>query len=209
MRRFVKPAVWAAAFLACAGAGAFLAANTDPFPPGVDRPTGTGPTGGTGLTGPSPSPEPVIQRWGGVMRWFSRHDLYVGGSCRSRWQADLRISVGPEGAVDGRAVARPVGTAACDFQQAQEQANRLRFTVRGVFRAGRLRLVIVEVRPSPTGSTDVGGTLVVLPGLRMLLPTELGVTAEGEFSRDRSDGNRGTFSVAGSTRLHCQAACPA
>ena len=43
MRRGVKVAAWAAVFLACAGVGAFIAAHTDPFPPGVDRPSATSP----------------------------------------------------------------------------------------------------------------------------------------------------------------------
>ena len=64
MRRWVKVAAWAAVFLACAGIGAYIAAHTDPFPPGVDRqgespfPTvspSTSPTPGPDLScGPEP-----------------------------------------------------------------------------------------------------------------------------------------------------------
>ena len=43
MRKGVKVAAWVAVFLACAGVGAYVAAHTDPFPPGVDRPGATAP----------------------------------------------------------------------------------------------------------------------------------------------------------------------
>ncbi len=48
MHRVLKVAAWAALFLACAGVGAYIAAHSDPFPPGVDRP-GASPSCGIGL----------------------------------------------------------------------------------------------------------------------------------------------------------------
>jgi hypothetical protein len=50
-RRLLKVAAWAAVFLTCAGIGAFVAAQTDPFPPGVDDP-GLRPTPSTGTDAP-------------------------------------------------------------------------------------------------------------------------------------------------------------
>ena len=38
MPKAVKILLWIGAFLACAGVGAYVAAHTDPFPPGVDDP---------------------------------------------------------------------------------------------------------------------------------------------------------------------------
>ncbi len=207
MRRLVKPAVWTAVFLACAGAGAYLAAHTDPFPPGVDRPTGTGPTG---TTGPSPSPEPIFERWTGTMRTASRHDLYVGGSCRSRWRTELRFAIDPSGAVQGSGVASPVGEASCDFPEAQQQAHRIRMTVVGrLTSTGVLRITFDHVTPAPAGSTDLGGFLVFLPAARLTTGTEQGSTAQLTFDQQRSDGNRGTFVFEGSMRLGCRSGCGA
>jgi hypothetical protein len=206
MRRYVKPAVWTAVFLACAGAGAFLAANTDPFPPGVDRPTGTGPTGGP--TGPSPSPEPVVQRWIGTMPAAARHDLYVGGTCRSRWRTELRLTIRPDGSVSGAGVALPLVDASCDFSQAQRQAGRIRLGVDGTFRSGTLRITFGPVSPVPAGSTDLGGFLGYLSDARLVVPTD----ADAAFSAividdERSDGNRGTYVVEGSFRVRCRSGC--
>jgi hypothetical protein len=207
MRRFVKPAVWAAAFLACAGAGAFLAANTDPFPPGVDRPTGTGPAGGTG---PSPSPEPVMGTWTGVLPAAARHDLYVGGSCRSRWRTELRLTIDPDGSVSGAGVALPVGDASCDFPQAQEQANRIRMAVEGrLAPAGSLRITFEHVTPVPVGSTDLAGFLGFLADARLVLDTRGGSSAALVIHDERDDGNRGTYVVDGAIRVRCRSGCGA
>ena len=49
MRRAVKVLLWIAVFAACFGVGAYVAAHTDPFPPGVDDP---GATAGSGSRPP-------------------------------------------------------------------------------------------------------------------------------------------------------------
>jgi hypothetical protein len=204
MRRFVKPAVWAGVFLACAGAGAFIAANTDPFPPGVDRPTG--PTAAT--TGPTPSPEPADQRWTGRLSTVARHDFYVGGTCRSRWDTDLRLVIDPAGAVTGSGVGRPVGEASCDFPNAQEEARRVRMAVGGrLTLSGVLRIWFDHVTPAPDGSTDLGGFFVFLTGERLVLEAEEGTTAGTSFRTQRDDGNRGTYRFAGSAELVCSSGC--
>ncbi|MFN8232323.1 MAG: hypothetical protein U0V56_02180 [Actinomycetota bacterium] len=208
MGRLVKPAVWTAAFLACAGAGAYLAAHTDPFPPGVDRPTGTGPTGATGPS-PSASPVPVVQRWTGVMPAAARHDLYVGGSCRSRWRTELRLTIEPDGSVGGAGVSLPVGDASCDFPQAQEQADRIRMAVEGrLTRAGSLRVTFEHVTPVPEGSTDLGGFLGFLAQTRIAMAIDTEAAFSATFIDDeRSDGNRGTYVVDGSLRVRCRSGC--
>lgn len=205
MRRFVKPAVWTAVFLACAVAGAVLAANTDPFPPGVDRPTGTGPTG---PTGPSPSPEPVPQRWTGEMPASARHDLYVGGSCRSRWRTELRLTIDPDGSVSGTAVALPASEATCDFPQAQQQARRVRMAVEGrLTPTGSLRITFEHVTPLPAGSTDLGGFLAFLAETRLVLDAGDGTSAELAIHEERDDGNRGTYVLDGAIRVRCRSGC--
>ena len=206
MRRLIKPAVWTAIFLACAGVGAYLAATTDPFPPGVDRPTG-GPTG-RGSPSPSPSPEPVDQRWTGVMRTVSAHELFVGGACRSRWRTELQLFIRPDGRAEGSGVATPVGDAACDFQVAQEQADEVRMTLGGrLDLAGVLFLTFENPTPVPAGSTDLGGFLAFLEIPRLACESPDGETAELDFHGQRSDGNRGTYEFDASVRLRCRSAC--
>ena len=73
---------WVALFAACAGVGAFVAAHTNPFPPGVEDP-------GVERT-PSPTPTPTATpagaAWSGGAGARTRHDLFVGGSCASDWR---------------------------------------------------------------------------------------------------------------------------
>jgi hypothetical protein len=212
MRRFVKPAVWTAVFLACAGAGAFVAAHTDPFPPGVDRPTGTGATGGgpTGVTGPSPSPATARERWMGSMPIAARHVLYVGGACRSRWRTELRLVVDEDGSIRGTGVAIPVGEASCDFPQAQQQASRIRLGVQGsVAPDGTMRIAFGQARPVPPGTTDVGGVLVFFAHAQLSLDAGEGRSAEEAVRQERSDGNRGTYTFHGSIRVGCRTGCGA
>ncbi len=93
MRRWIKVAAWAAVFLACAGVGAFIAAHTDPFPPGVDR-QGESPFPTVSPTpSPTPAPRPVV--WAGTLRSVTYHDLYVGGRCTTRWRGNLRFTADP------------------------------------------------------------------------------------------------------------------
>ena len=84
MPRWVKLTLWLGVFGVCAGVGAFVAAHTNPFPPGVEDP-GSRPTTPTPTSGASTS-----QRWSLAMNSATRHDLHVGGSCRSRWHTSGR-----------------------------------------------------------------------------------------------------------------------
>src|SRR5687768_5721708 len=113
MRRVVKVAAWTAAFVAAAGAGALVAANTNPFPPGVDRP-GEG-TGASPQPTTTPSPEPEPERWRATLRSFTFHELYVGGRCVSRWSGVLRFTIDPDGRAQGAGRARLRGDLDCDF----------------------------------------------------------------------------------------------
>lgn len=210
MRRFTKPAVWAVVFLVCAGVGAFVAANSDPFPPGVDRPTGTGATGATGPSGASalsPSPEPAVERWEGRMLMVARHDLYVGGTCRSRWDTTLRLVIGEDRNVTGTGAGRPVAPAECDFDEAQAQAKRVRMGVAGrLTPSGVLKLTFEGVQPIPVGSTDLGGFLVFLEGAKLSIGEQNGVPARF-IQQQRDDGNRGIYHFDGSVQLGCRSGC--
>ena len=81
MRRGVKVAAWAAVFLACAGVGAYIAAHSDPFPPGVDRPSASSlPTGSPASSSPSAA-EPIA--WVGSFRSFTYpFPIFIGISSR-------------------------------------------------------------------------------------------------------------------------------
>ena len=130
MRKGVKVAAWAAVFLACAGVGAYIAAHSDPFPPGVDRPTGSTGTSGPPISpSPSSAPEPVA--WVGSFRSFTYHDLYVGGRCTTRWRGRLRFRVDPAGIAAGNGSARLFGKLVCDFPIEQTQVQRIGLAVPG------------------------------------------------------------------------------
>jgi hypothetical protein len=163
MRRSVKVAAWAAVFLASAGVGAYIAAHTDPFPPGVDRPGASPIPTVTPTSTPttSPSPEPVA--WVGSVRSFTYHDLYVGGRCTSRWHGNLRFTVDAAGRIVGTGAARLFGALECDFPIAQTQARRLGLGITGRIRGGRMTLLLTQTSIRPTNGHDYGAFGAFLP----------------------------------------------
>jgi hypothetical protein len=202
MRTVLKVVAWTAAFAAAAGIGAYVAANTDPFPPGVDRPTATA------TASPSPTPAPP-QRWVGVMRSATRHDLFVGGSCRTRWRTELRFTVDVDGRIDGTGVARLRGDGArCDFAVAQVQTRMVRLVVSGRrLPLGALQLSFDEVVRRPDGSDDLGGFLTLLEAGAVAEEQRNAGIAEGTFTNREGDGNRGRYVAAGRIDLRCAAGC--
>jgi len=181
MRTPIKVAAWAAVFIACAGAGAFIAAHTNPFPPGVDRPSGLA----TGRPTPSSSPTPTVDRWRGALRSFTYHRLYVGGRCLTRWRGALRFTIDADGTVHGAGAARLLGHLQCDFPIAQVQAGRVGLTVGGRLRGQRLTLVIDRASVEPADAQDFGGFLPMLPQ-RLALPLR-GQSASVRVTRQRVD----------------------
>jgi hypothetical protein len=186
MRRWIKVAVWAAVFLTCAGAGAYLAAHSNPFPPGVDR------AGVSSTTTPSASPPPTIpERWTGTLRAVSYHQLYVGGRCTTRWRGTFHLTVN-DTKLTGQGHAHLLGTLVCDFPIAQVQTRLVLVDLVGRRLGGRLTLVIRSSRVSPKGSSDFGGFLA-------MLPARLTFHIRGRFASDRTsrsrpdDEGRGTF----------------
>jgi hypothetical protein len=184
MSKALKVAAWAALFLACAGVGAYIAAHSDPFPPGVDRP------GASPLASASPSGPPAAERWVGSFRSFTYHQLYVGGRCTTRWRGALRYSVDAEtGAVEGAGTSRLFGELECDFPIAQVQAERVKLAITGRMREGSLTLHLSQTGIEPTSARDYGGFVALLP-VRITLPVRNGV-AEGRVIRRRVDEEGG------------------
>jgi hypothetical protein len=184
MRRSVKVAAWAAVFLACAGVGAYIAAHSDPFPPGVDRPSESlPPTVSPSSPSASPSPQPVD--WVGSFRSFTYHDLYVGGRCTTRWRGNLRFTVDAAGGVVGTGAARLYGKLDCDFPIEQTQAHRIDLAITGRVRGERIVLSFSQTSIEPTNGHDFGGFGALLP-VKVVLPLR-DDAADGRLTRRRVD----------------------
>jgi hypothetical protein len=188
MRRGIKVAAWAAVFVACAGVGTYVAAHSDPFPPGVDRPSGTPLSTGSPL--PSPSPEPVA--WVGDLRSFTYHDLYVGGRCTTRWRGNLRFRVDAGGRISGTGSARLHGTLDCDFPIEQTQVQRIGLTVTGRVRGERMVLTLSQASVEPTNGHDFGGFGPFLP-VKVALPVRSDAAAARLTRRHVDEQGRGVY----------------
>jgi hypothetical protein len=191
VRRAVKVLVWVLVFAACAAVGAVVAANTDPFSPGVDDP-GVRPSAGEG-----PSEEPAGS-WLVRMNARTHHDLFVGGRCAASWRIDVGIATG-EGPIDGAGAATLKGELRCDESTAQVQAERIDLRAVGVARGGELRFRVEETGRVPTGSQELSGFLDTIPALRLRLPARDGATAT--FDVEFPDGGQGSFGSTGTVVL--------
>jgi len=174
--RWVKRTLWLGVFGVCAGAGAFVAAHTNPFPPGVEdpgaRPTTSAPT----------TPAPSNQRWNLVMDSASRHDLHVGGSCRSRWFTSGHVTILPDGTAEGEALASLRGS------------------------GGRIVLGFKRAGVAPTGSQDLGGFLATIRSLAPAIPFTDG-HGGAVAAASRPDGDLGRFVDKGEIQLDCATGC--
>jgi hypothetical protein len=188
MRRWIKVAAWAAVFLACGGVGAYIAAHSDPFPPGVDRP-GESPFPSVTPSASSP-PEPVV--WAGTIRSVTYHELYVGGRCTTRWRGNLRFIADTAGTITGSGVARLDGELECDFPIEQTQVQRFGLAVNGKILDGGMALRLSQASIDPTNGHDFGAFGAFLP-IRMLLATHDDTVSE-RIDRERVDEQgRGTY----------------
>jgi hypothetical protein len=189
--RLVKVTVWVLVFALCATVGAVVAANTDPFSPGVDDP-GVRPS-----VGDTPAEDP-----GGS--WLVRidartyHDLFVGGRCAASWRIDVGIAA-TDGPIDGAGVASLRGELRCDEPTAQVQAERIELRAIGVTRGGELRFRLEEESRDPAGAQELTGFLDTIPRLRLRLPARDGATAT--FDVEFPDGGQGTFGSVGTVVL--------
>jgi hypothetical protein len=189
--RLVKVITWVLVFALCAAVGAVVAANTDPFPPGVDDP---------GVR-PSPDGSPAEDPGGS---WLARidartsHDLFVGGRCAASWRIDVGIAE-TDGPIDGAGAATLRGELRCDEPTAQVQAERIELRAVGATRGGELRFRLEETGRNPAGAQELSGFLDTIPRLRLRLPARDGATAT--FDVEFPDGGQGTFGARGTVIL--------
>jgi hypothetical protein len=197
MRRAVKVVLWVAVFAACFGVGAYVAAHTDPFPPGVEDPGARPDPSGTS-TEPTGDGAWVVQI---EMRTY--HDLYVGGRCAANWRAEVALEIA-DPALTGNGAAVLKGELRCDEPTAQVQADRIELIAVGTVQADELRFRLEDTARSPVGAQDLSGLVKTLPTLRFQLPLRDGATAT--FDITVPDGDRGTYGAVGDVLLHQPAA---
>jgi hypothetical protein len=199
VRRGLKAIVWTGVFAACAGAGAYVASHTNPFPPGVEDP-GARPT-----ETPSTSPAATAERWDLVMFSATRHDLHVGGSCRSTWRTTGVVTVRADGSAGGQATVR-LRHWGCDFPVAQVQTRTVRLAVSGRPVGDRLFLRFSETETAPPGSQDLGGFRATIGLLEPKVALE-GGHGGAVASVSRPDGDLGRYVNDGEIQLDCATGC--
>jgi hypothetical protein len=200
VRRGVKVLVWTGVFAVCAGAGAFVAAHTNPFPPGVEDP-GARPT-----TPPPTSPSPTNERWTLGMFSATKHVLHVGGSCRSTWQTRGPVTIDPDGIVTGTVTAR-LRSWSCDFAVAQVQTRLVRLTVSGDRSGDRIAFAFSIEGSAPTGSQDLGGFASTVEHIRPNGQIVGGSHAGIGVHATRPDGDLGRYTNDSEVQLDCVAGC--
>ncbi len=200
MRRFAKIVAWTVVFAVCAGVGAIVAANTNPFPPGVDDPGARSGATSTSATADPPEPDGT---W--LVRIDTRtfHDLLVGGRCAANWRIDIGFAVA-DGPIDSAGAATLKSPLRCDEPSAQVQAERIDLRAVGVLRDGELRFRLAETGRSPAGSQELSGFLETIPTVRLTIAARNGATAA--FAVERPDGRQGTFGAVGDAVLSAMAA---
>lgn len=185
MPKALKVVLWVVVFAVAAGAGAFMASRSDPFPPGVEDP-------GARPTPTRTAPSPTV--WTIGMVSDTTHRLHVGGTCRSDWGITGTITIQPNGRAAGDANAVLRAPATCDFPQSQVQTKRIRLMVTGRLAGGSLRLSFSEAGRTPVGSQDLGGFTNTLS----LIHPEIRLPAGARRGRaivkaTRPDGDLGTY----------------
>lgn len=191
--------MWVVVLGACAAAGAYVAANTDPFPPGVEDP------GARGNSGPDTTEAPAGQarRWRVVIRSTSTHAFRVGGACRTTWRAGFRAKEDPSGALEGAGVAELVDGPVCDFPVAQVQAESADLRAAGSIADGVLAFELRAGETTPAGAADAGGFLEMVGEASFEV-------AHGDRARvvlKASDGRGGTFRTVTTAAVRCARGC--
>ncbi len=198
MPKALKIVLWIAVFAAAAGAGAFMASRSDPFPPGVEDP-GARPTPLPTHTGPTPT------IWSFTMDSDTRHALHVGGSCRSDWRTTGTVTVQPNGRAAGDANAVLRAKVTCDFPQSQVQTKKIHLVVTGTLGGGSLRLSFSEAGRTPVGSQDLGGFTNTLSLIRPVIRLPNGADGgHASISVSKPDGDLGTYSSTSALQLRLQ-----
>ena len=196
MRTVLKFALWGLILFACAGAGAFVAAHSNPFQPEVEG------------TNPSVSPTPIVvaETWTARMKSRSWHQFVVGGRCTSRWSGSLSVMVSEEGLVTGGGRAHLVGRLRCGFPNAQIQSKTLRLSVLGTRQPGTLAVEVREAGGLPAGGHDYGGFLNTVLKEKLALPAR-NVARTFHLKRNDATG-RGHFESITVFTLACTFGCP-
>jgi len=212
MRTLVKVVVWFAVFAGAAGVGAYIAAHTEPFPPGVDPGNQFQQT---------PSPTTVQPRWRVEIASATRHDLYVAHftsipqHCDVRWKSAVTFTVDSDtGRLRGTGTARRLGKLRCTFQQAQAELEEIDLKVVGTYEHGKVHMHLVNTAQSPLGADDYAGfTRTVLTGggrsaFDIAIPSTSG-TQGGTFSFSNPDGDRGFYRSTNDFQISCIRGCEA
>ena len=152
MSRAPRVAVWTAVFLGAAGIGAYVAAQSELFPPEVEQAT----TSGSGVVS-SATPTPSELTWSGTIRSVGYHELYVGGRCTTRWNTRISFDALDNGRVVGTGTARLDGDRICTFPNAQVNAERIEVSVDGSWDESGFHLRLLDGDRSPKGTADYGG----------------------------------------------------
>ena len=198
MGKTTKILTWVAVFAASAGAGAYVAAHTDQFPPGVadpgERPQPT-------ETTPTAAPE---RRWQLHGVASTVHTLHVGGDCTSDWDVQALVRERSSGRVEGKGLATLRGVGGCAFPTATVQAETINLLVSGrAMQAGDLRLrFAVDGRLDPLGSSDLGGFVALLPGSAWSF-----TVPAASVEHVRGDGNEGTYRARWKVQTRCVSGC--
>ena len=209
VRLAFKTVLWTAILSTSAAGGAYVAARSNPFPPGV---TG-GPTAEpTQKRTVPPSPKPKPQVWEGTFHSVTYHDLYVGGRCSSTWKGTLALDIFEGGSVSGRGQANLVRRPNCSFRVAQQQVKTYVVRVRGKLTGRELQLRLALVRQVPAaGAIDLGGwsSTVFARGARGLLRLPVqGQRVDAHIRQSVIGENRDTFVASHTFRLECALRCP-
>jgi hypothetical protein len=205
--RGLKAIVWAVVFSACAGAGAYVAAHTNPFPPGVEDPGARPPTTRSGAA-VSSSADPTAIRID--MTSDTRHELHVGGACTSVWRSRVLLTEAPDRSATGTGVAKLQAEARCSFTQAQVQTRSIALRVSGTYREGILELSFQEGGRDPIGSQDLGGftnTLRFMHPRVQLMSAASAIAGATAFTVVRRDGDLGRYISANRLHATCTGGC--
>lgn len=196
MHRGWKIVGWVFAFSSCFAVGAVIAAHSDPFPPGVTDPGATVvPTGS-----PASPTGPTLT---GTLHLQTAHYLYVGGACRTNWKGTLTIQQDATGSVSGSGALDLAGGLHCDFSVIQAQTQTARVGVTGSVNGKRVTLILTEAGRDPKASSDFGGLTHTVRFLKLSVPLE----GQQQVHASRSDGDRGTYTAAGTFTIACTASC--
>jgi len=198
--RWLKVVVWVTVFAAFAGAGAFAASQTDPFPPGVEDPGARDGSLAPATASPSPA---TIERWWIGVRGSAVHTFRVGGTCRSSWRGSARVRLDADGITADAAPLELAGEGSCDFPVAQPQTEVLTIELEGTRQDGDLDVATRVVERSPAGSDDLGGFAVAIGRERFVLGSGGAAGAGSQVP----DGRGGTIEASIRLVSRCVSGC--